>query len=85
MQKELSRFTMTGFAGVEIDGTELSGENYLADGTTATTITLKADYLNTLSTGDHLLTVRFSDGIITTGNFIIVSAPSNPTNPTNPS
>jgi hypothetical protein len=72
---------MTGFAGVEVDGTELTGENYLVDGTTTTTITLKADYLNTLSTGNHLLTIKFSDGIITTGNFIIVSAPLNPNTP----
>jgi hypothetical protein len=65
---------MTGFAGIEVDGQELPDSNYTVNGSNSTIITLLADYLNTLSTGNYELTIKFSDGIITTGAFTILSA-----------
>jgi hypothetical protein len=45
------------FTNVEVDGITLDTDKYLVNDTTA--ITLPATYLNTLSTGQHTLTVNF--------------------------
>lgn len=62
------------FTGVKIDGTLIDPKNYTAK-SGSTIITLKADYLNTLSVGTHKLTVVYNDGECST-NFEI-KAPQN--------
>ena len=49
------------FAELLIDGSAAGEENYAAE-SGSTLITLKAAYLNTLSVGEHTLTVRYTDG-----------------------
>lgn len=49
------------FTGVKVDGTLIDAKNYtVVSGSTV--ITLKADYLKTLSVGTHKLTVVYTDG-----------------------
>lgn len=49
------------FTGIEVDGKAVDASNYtVVSGSTI--ITLKADYLNTLSVGKHTLTVLYTDG-----------------------
>lgn len=49
------------FTGVKVDGTLIDVKNYTAvSGSTA--ITLKADYLQTLSVGKHTMTIVYNDG-----------------------
>ena len=57
---EFSRFT-----GVKIDGTLIGNEKYTAV-SGSTVVTLKKDYLETLSVGKHTLTVVYTDGECTT-------------------
>ena len=49
------------FTGVKIDDTLIDAKNYTAV-SGSTVITLKADYLKTLSVGTHKLTVVYTDG-----------------------
>lgn len=49
------------FTGIEVDGKAVDASNYTAV-SGSTIITLKADYLNTLSVGKHTLTVLYTDG-----------------------
>ncbi len=49
------------FTGVKIDGANISAENYTAV-SGSTVVTLKKNYLETLSVGNHTLTVMFNDG-----------------------
>ena len=49
------------FTGVKIDGTLIEAKNYTAV-SGSTVITLKADYLQTLSVGKHTLTIVYNDG-----------------------
>ena len=49
------------FTGVKIDGTLIDVKNYTAV-SGSTVITLKADYLQTLSVGKHTLTIVYNDG-----------------------
>ena len=49
------------FTGVKVDGTLIDAKNYTAV-SGSTIVTLKADYLKTLSAGTHSLTVLFNDG-----------------------
>ena len=49
------------FTGVKVDGTLIDAKNYTAV-SGSTVITLKADYLKTLSVGTHKLTVVYTDG-----------------------
>ncbi len=49
------------FTGVKVDGTLISADKYTAV-SGSTVITLKKDYLDTLSVGKHTLTVVYSDG-----------------------
>ncbi len=67
------------FTGVKVDGTLIDAKNYTAV-SDSTVITLKADYLNTLSVGNHTLTVVYNDGECST-NFEVKAA-SEPTKPT---
>ena len=60
------------FTGVKIDGTLIDPKNYTAV-SGSTVITLKADYLNTLSVGTHKLTVVYNDGECST-NFEVKQA-----------
>ena len=49
------------FTGVKIDGTLIDVKNYTAV-SGSTVITLKADYLQTLSVGKHTMTIVYNDG-----------------------
>ena len=57
---EISRFT-----GVKVDGTLIGNDKYTAV-SGSTVVTLKKDYLETLSVGKHTLTVIYEDGECTT-------------------
>ena len=57
---EFSRFT-----GVKVDGTLIGNDKYTAV-SGSTVVTLKKDYLETLSAGKHTLTVVYTDGECTT-------------------
>ena len=57
------------FEGIKVDGKEVDKSNYTAkEGSTI--VTLKADYLNTLSIGEHKITFVYDDGEVET-NFKI--------------
>ena len=58
------------FAGILVDGNEVAASNYTAVGGSVV-VTLKSAYLNTLSVGDHTLTIRFSDGSDITTTFTV--------------
>lgn len=62
------------FTGVKVDGTLIDAKNYTSV-SGSTVITLKADYLNTLSVGTHTLTVVYNDGECST-NFEVKQAAS---------
>ena len=49
------------FTGVKVDGNSISSDKYNA-ASGSTVITLKKDYLDTLSVGNHTLTVVYNDG-----------------------
>lgn len=49
------------FTGIEVDGKAVDENNYKAV-SGSTIITLKPEYLETLSTGEHTLTVKYTDG-----------------------
>ncbi len=49
------------FTGVKVDGTLIEADKYTAV-SGSTVITLKKDYLNTLSIGKHTLTIVYNDG-----------------------
>ncbi len=68
------------FTGVKIDGTLIDPKNYTAK-SGSTVITLKTDYLKTLSVGAHNLTVVYTDGECST-NFEVKQAASEQTKPT---
>ncbi|MBQ6660885.1 MAG: hypothetical protein IJM57_05590, partial [Lachnospiraceae bacterium] len=52
------------FTGVTVDGTAVDAANYVAED--SLTVTLKYEYLETLSTGSHTIRVAFDDGYIET-------------------
>ena len=58
------------FKGILVDGTEVAESNYTAVNGSVI-VTLKSAYLNTLSVGDHTLTIRFSDGSDITTTFTV--------------
>ena len=68
------------FTGIKIDGTLIDVKNYTAK-SGSTVITLKTDYLKTLSVGAHNLTVVYTDGECST-NFEVKQAASEQTKPT---
>ena len=67
------------FTGVKVDGTLIDAKNYTAV-SGSTVITLKADYLRTLSAGTHKITVVYTDGECST-NFEIKKATAEPSKP----
>lgn len=64
------------FESIEIDGKTIAESNYIAN-SGSTIITLKSSYLQTLSTGEHTITVVFTDNEAS-GNFTIQKATSIP-------
>ena len=60
------------FTGVKVDGTLIDAKNYTAV-SGSTVVTLKAEYLQTLSVGTHKLTVVYTDGECST-NFEVKAA-----------
>ena len=60
------------FTGVKVDDTLIDAKNYTAV-SGSTIVTLKADYLKTLSAGTHKLTVVYNDGECST-NFEVKAA-----------
>ena len=68
------------FTGVKVDGTLIDAKNYTAV-SGSTVITLKADYLKTLSVGTHQLAVFYTDGECST-NFEVKQTASEQTKPT---
>lgn len=67
------------FTGVKVDGTLIDAKNYTAV-SGSTVITLKADYLKTLSAGTHKITVVYTDGECS-ANFEVKKAASEQTEP----
>lgn len=67
------------FTGLKIDG-ELIDKNYYTAVSGSTIITLKAEYLKTLSVGEHKLTVVYTDGECDT-KFEIAKATNEQTKP----
>lgn len=67
------------FTGVKVDGTLIDAKNYTAV-SGSTVITLKADYLKTLSFGTHKLTVVYTDGECS-ANFEVKKAASEQAKP----
>ena len=53
------------FVSVLVDGIEIGADCYTAE-SGSTVITLKADYVNTLSPGNHTIGIRFTDGLAQT-------------------
>lgn len=68
------------FTGVKVDGTLIDAKNYTAV-SGSTVITLKADYLKTLSGGTHKITVVYTDDECS-ANFEVKKAASEQTKPT---
>lgn len=68
------------FTGVKVDGTLIDAKNYTAV-SGSTVITLKADYLKTLSVGTHKIAVVYTDGECS-ANFEVKKAASEQTKPT---
>lgn len=68
------------FTGVKVDGTLIDAKNYTVV-TGSTVITLKADYLKTLSVGTHKIAVVYTDGECS-ANFEVKKAASEQTKPT---
>ena len=62
------------FTGIEIDGKAADADCYTAE-SGSTVITLKPDYLNTLTEGAHTITVLYTDGEAT-GTFTIAEQPA---------
>lgn len=67
------------FTGIEIDGMAVDAENYIVE-SGSTVITLKSDYLNTLTAEEHTITVLYTDGGAT-GTFIIAEKPADTISP----
>ena len=70
------------FTGVKVDGTLIDAKNYTAV-SGSTVITLKADYLKTLSVGTHKLTVVYTDGECST-SFEVKKAEGDKIDPATP-
>ena len=65
------------FTGIEVDGKAVDAANYTVK-SGSTIISLKPEYLNTLSVGKHTLTVIYTDGE-TSGEFEILKDTETPT------
>lgn len=62
------------FTGVKVDGVVIEESNYTAEAG-STIVTLKAEYLNTLSSGTHKISMVYTDGEIDTDFTIAEKAP----------
>ena len=73
------------FKGIEIDGKEVDKSNYIAKAG-STIVTLKTDYLNTLSIGEHKIKILYDDGEVETTFKVIkkVGTDNNEEEPTSP-
>jgi uncharacterized repeat protein (TIGR02543 family) len=65
--------TFSHFTGIKVDGNEVAAENYTAV-SGSVIVTLNADYLKTLSAGEHTLEILFNDGPSVTTTFTIVAS-----------
>lgn len=77
------------FAGIVINGTVVNKKYYEIEAG-STIITLKAEYLQTLPTGNYTLLVQYTDGSTDGEDTFTITknesaTPSDPTNPTDPS
>ena len=72
---------MTKFQNVKVDGKIIDKKNYTVT-KGSTIITLKADYLKTLATGDHTFEIVWTDGSATT-NFTVAKNKSGDNNKNN--
>lgn len=70
------------FTGVKVDNTLIDEKNYTAV-SGSTIVSLKADYLNTLSVGAHTIAIVYTDGECST-NFEVKKTSSEQTNPSEP-
>lgn len=69
------------FTGVAIDGAAISPERYAAQSqSVGTGITLSPDYLDTLSAGEHAISVLYTDGAAT-GAFTVAEKQAEPSEP----
>ena len=68
------------FVGAKIDGKYLDKEFYTAE-EGSTKVTFKAEYLETLSPGEHVLTVVSEDGEASATVTVIAADPDNPDTP----
>lgn len=64
------------FAEVLVDDSVVTPEDYAAT-SGSTIILLEPTYLDTLSVGTHVLTVRFNDGVVKSGAFNVLAANDN--------
>ena len=72
------------FTGVKVDGSLIAADKYTAE-SGSTVITLKKDYLDTLSVGKHTLTIVYSDGECSAEFEIKASQSGGETTPSKPS
>ena len=70
------------FTGIKIDGNAVSSENYTSE-SGSTVLTLKPDYLSTLTAGQHTIAVLYTDGEAQ-GTFTVAEKPTEPTDSTDP-
>ncbi len=68
---------LTYFLGATIDGTEMKANDQYTATKGSTIITIKKDYLSTLSAGEHEVTVKFNDGSVSTKVTIAAKANTN--------
>lgn len=71
------------FVGVKVDGTLVDAENYTVE-EDSTIVTLKADYLNTLTAGSHTIELEWTDGSASTTFTVHAPAADNETQSSQP-
>ena len=76
---------LTYFLGATIDGTEMKADEQYTATKGSTIITIKKDFLSTLSSGEHEVTVNFNDGSISAKVTIAAKANTNTNTNTNTS
>ena len=71
------------FVGVKVDGTLVDAESYTVE-EDSTIVTLKADYLNTLTAGSHTIELEWTDGSASTAFTVHAPAADNETQSSQP-
>ncbi|MDY4515905.1 MAG: InlB B-repeat-containing protein [Lachnospiraceae bacterium] len=71
------------FVGVKVDGTLVDAENYTVE-EDSPIVTLKADYLNTLTAGSHTIELEWTDGSASTAFTVHAPAADNETQSSQP-